>query len=316
MLNVTTFALLLLSQTDLSTTDALKKEFFTQAPIGWAQLANDDEQIAGRLHYRVVISDNGVPRSEPQIDKMNSFKINNAHVSLTTNVPSGEAENVVVAGPKYGFKVARGLKEQNYKLQSLVFIEPEISSLTIRQGSFLWHNLKIPRVCWNVPLEELIVEPGFVPKKLLSDGAGVDRLVTMDFECQSDKYHLTLSHGTMSFRPSENWAIQTAKFDLRPDWTVVFNNKYRRSRDGKIRLARSDYFYHFSKDKIDEHHEVLFEELEGRVVPDSDFQLNAFGLPEPVEPKRSQVESKIHYWLIAGAAFLFSAAMLLRHFSK
>lgn len=215
-------------------------------------------------------------------------------------------------GPRYLFYLMRASKSKPYVIQALSFGKPEdrIKDKDFLSSTYFFRATQASRELWNVPLENVITEPSFTVRGVLERNDGKP-IVRVDFDCQAPKYKSTFNRAWMDLCPAEDWALQAAEYYPEDDLLVSITNEYRPNRNGRLSLFRYTRRNRDFKAKYDEVIQFTTEELEDRVVPESEFTVTAFGLPELGRSSRS------YYWgpqvyLILGSVSLFGLAVLSR----
>ncbi len=266
----------------------LGQRFLRDAPRGWAKLREAERRLVGVAHIEYWSVTKG--QKIVHLDHHIEFKRNGDLVRLVKSSPKSESSSVEIVGPRYFFHLTKATGKAPYVRRSLSFGEP---SINIKDEGFLsstyfFRALQFAREFWNVPLEELVAGPGFVVKGISQRVVGTKKIVRVEFLAKSAKYKQEWRSAWMELCPDENWALQKAEYWPRSDWRQTITNEFRPRKDGRLSPYRSRIVgrfsvSQFSKEEVEETYQFTLDEIEERVVPESEFTLPAFGLPEMVQ---------------------------------
>jgi hypothetical protein len=277
---------LLLSSPELALGDSdLEQRFLRDAPRGWAKLSAAECRLAGVAHIEHWSTTKG--QKTVHIDNHIEFKRNGDLVRLVQSGAKKESSFVHVVGPRYFFRLTRPSPKAPYVLRDLSFGQPitNIKDEGLLSSTYFFRASQFSREFWDVPLEGLIADPGFKLKRISEGVDGTKKIVRVEFVAKSAKYKREWRSAWMELCPDENWALQKAEHWPRSDWRQTITNEFRTSKDGQLSPYRSRIVSRFSvsefsKEEIEQTYQFTLDELEDRVVPESEFTLPAFGLPE------------------------------------
>jgi hypothetical protein len=298
----------------LSAQEALRDRFLTEGPKGWLTLSSTLQQLQGTCISRYSVGNNEAITSETK------FKINRELLVYeeSRKVPGGEdSARVLGVNSKYRFglqKESAGtswlLADSGAPSDRLHIQHPYARAAS---GGFI-RFLDAPFTICFMPISEMIKEDGFKLGEISEVTREGKVLVKVAFTyvppkispelvkgkpIRIDKHMTKLRGGWMLLNPDANWAIEETGMDLEGGKKGSSVVDYVKSERGFFLPSRV-----VDKSVYPSTWDVTFAGLSSREIPESEFTLSAYGLPEPFgvvwpEPTR--------WWLwlsLAGAAVI------------
>jgi hypothetical protein len=304
----------------------LKDRFLREAPQQWEIYLNFAKQLQLTVNTTRYTLTNGV-RSPVQHLRAEYKQAPNAALSMHQILGTDAASEAECANSAYSFVVKRADENRGWVLIDLKTFD--ISEAPHKRQEEVLRDVCNYFTVWNLWLPTLIRDPDFKIKAIRPIRYEGAECVLIDFEypkAQKDypvKGGVLIKGGQMVLDPERNWILR--------DYTVHPGNpnevSYNRSfniRDGNWRhpiVIGINTHITIKEDKTTE----VFSKSECQVeeqsnMPENEFTLSAFGLPEPMGVKPLP-PSRTWLWLLAATvvtaalAFLF-AWLKRRHVRK
>lgn len=302
--------------------EELKKQFLSEAPRKWKELSLLEQNVSGTIHLKTFAKGKG---TNPNwgMNRRYDFKRRGELIALTVQNEGFPNADVVTVGKSYAFRLSKDTKNSPFRLNGISWGPPK-DELEIIKKTYFYRAIQSYRELWNLSLDELLLDPGFILKGVSAAPSDSKKFVRIDFECDSKKYFpgQKWMKAWATLDPAENWMIQQAEFRPSEDLRISIQNDFvsNRTQAHHKKLSYPLHQYtmikHYEKANVTEHHVFTIKKLKNEQFDDSVFTLSAFGLPEPSKTDVATRASRIHYWFIAAALLLFAAAILLRIFSR
>jgi hypothetical protein len=294
-------------------TASLKQRLYGEAPAGWRRLREREQQVVGQVICQGWRTDAGQERERIK-NASYEFARNGNLVRLAVrdlDQPGGSTA-VYVIGPRYSFQLSRATVASPYVLTSLEIGPPRVTAEKFRGGTYFYRIIQAWREIWSIPLEELITDPGFKLEGISEIRDGGKPLVRVAFSFDSGKHSVKYRDAYLLLSPTANWALVRAEMDETTWRHETYANRNRYDERGEPILAESHRTNQYLQANAFEEFLCEFTRLDRKVVPESEFTLSAFGLPEPDWAEPVRPASRIHYWFIGAAVVLFAVALWLR----
>lgn len=181
---------------------------------------------------------------------------------------------------------------------------------------------------WRTRLSDLVSNPSFQIKKTTTESRDGQEFARIDYSCVFDEPQQRIRRqGSIYFDPSRCWCIRQVK-----EAEVIFHDGVlHRTMDWDIQYKTIDHQFGFpliqslsmkwdgtyEKDKR-KSAGTLTAECEWQVndrLPDSEFTLSAFGLPEPVGVSWKK-PIPTYVWILGAAAACGALAVLFRYLAR
>lgn len=163
----------------------------------------------------------------------------------------------------------------------------------------------------GTPLKDLIADPAFVLNDIESVIENGQELIKFHFSYPAQKNRPEYKKAFVTLIPEYDWALKNAEHTI-GNHRVNIDIEYELNKESIPTIKKYSRTLHFPKEKVDEFYEMTFDDVSYDAIPESNFTLTHFGLPEPKAAMPVQVESRMHLWLIGGAVLLFTSAIGLR----
>lgn len=293
--------------------DALHQRLLAEAFPAWAELERAGTQMEGTYTLREEFR-------SPKINKPPTFK----HCTIAINGELGKVscdlgetsppQQVSAINPNYVFQIARKKSSSDFRVN---FLEPgagEGDSTRRQMIKDMVKNLKNDIYCawylWTDPVGDLLKDPGTVIKAVEPVAREGRHLVRVRYEWSpksGDKVKGGLRDGEIILDPAARWTIQqykVSKFWGKIEATLSYGDPV----DGLPFVREKTEVW--SNDEGDARTRTLrFESLAKKKVPESEFKLSAYGLPEPNFDSR--FNASFFYWYFALSVILGVLAVLL-----
>jgi desulfoferrodoxin (superoxide reductase-like protein) len=293
---------------------ALAERLYRDGPPAWQRWKQREPRVIGRMHQQAWAFLDGKRNEQWVIDSWRIFKRKDSLFVCELRSNQSAETTIFADGPRYSFALERSSDSAPWVIRNLTSGPPAPPNTYLLQAvPHLEAALEAPRTLEGIPLEELIKDPKFQLHKVTeSSGEGGKPTVRVEFSMPPNQEgNGKFERAWVELSPSEDWAVVRAEYTRAKNNRTTIVNEYQRDRDGRARLYRRLQSTWYPEEKVEENYQYTFEELERRDVPEREFSLSAFGLPEPDRPAVSR-GSFIHYWLYGGAAVLFGLAVWLK----
>jgi hypothetical protein len=269
-----------------------KERFLAEAPPAWEKYRMRAKRFQGsieRIHTRLAPKREVMDRDRCEIKQRDSCALFLAE-NLGNGSPPDNSGLVMATNGLYGFELRRLNPTTSWLVANL---DVDLSDgMTYRLGSppsegvVYWSTCPITFELIPYFSGVTIQDPEFVLKQLLPTHRKNEQLMMVEFDYRSpsDKPKIPSVKGWVLYDPQRFWVIQ--EYNAHVEWTsskveastrVVY--EYKEAADGfpiPKRVTRR-----FTPVKgVDRESRFEFN-LEEADVPESDFTLSAFGLPEP-----------------------------------
>jgi len=296
--------------------------FLREYPAAAAKLEGFYSEVQMRVQVK-EIREEGLPpylvREQQYIRQGDLFRFINDIQQTDRSGESRGDRSVTVANPKFSFRLARRPDQKEYDVQEVASHASIVESLPLA-----YKPLFAPMSYFEYRIVDFIKEPEFFITNAIQENNRERKFVKIEWEYHPPEIH---QRGYFLFDPSQFWALQEYR-NLRwqgntSEPTDSFSLvrglvHYQGSFDGfpLIHSFRQWVEFHGAKsDKVVndkpvqiKDYEVL--EIKPGPVPEEEFQLSAFGLPnagEIIPARRSRLLIILNIVLLAflGTAFLF-----------
>jgi len=296
--------------------DALRERLLREGPQGWKELQAGEQQFVGSARYEQI------DRREGNVVQhvVSDWKIKRNGDWILFEWPFDDGlkkrerrHSAWGRNSTYGFTASRGSGGQ-WMLADEVYQDQRIETaytMASRVGF-----LRCLRYSWAIvgtfPLEQVVADPSFKIESLGEEGQLVRLVFKASIKPTDANVPGELRGGKLLLDPSLSWAIRECEvIDLDPAYgrSVTYTVDYRVV-DSMPWPAKIVETMKIAKSQVVTNTTVAFDAPQFVELPESDFQLTALGLPEPVQPKKST-----RWWLwmtIAGGVLLILGIGFLR----
>jgi len=302
----------------------LQDRFANEAPREWEKYRVRAARFQGTYTWAVTFNSNkpGVPARRERTEKHYEFKQREGcalflEESIEEKNEKASETWARVSNPRYGFEVRRRHAAGPWTVShldtdltnGLSFPAPStfVEMVSTYPCSFASINRR---------LRIVVKEPGFELKRVTHVKRDGESLAKMEFAYMpEDPFHIPLRGGWVLYDPAHYWIIR--EYDVQMDWpapqgavsqgTIASALQYQDADDGFPIIKRIAQKIRISS-FVDNDNSFDFDIREGD-VPESDFVLSAFGLPEPpgFEGKRP---TRWYLWVgLAGIGCLVLSAV-------
>lgn len=294
-----------------SADEGLRERFLTEAPKGWAKIEAAAKEMQGSGTMSQVVDHSKT--NEPDTRTEWTFKLAGDLLLYEQVRSSGNDNPVVSAGgvnSKYFFFLKKNVQADSWLVgQVETNKDDKIGPAHIsRLGGFLTYFLSSCSL-FGTPLAELINDPAFRVKKIDSV-AGSDSLVAVQFDYKSPETPSNdprkrsilqvLRGGQLVLDSKHHWAIHQCKVSYAArDYSSEYAIEYDVQK-GTIPIVKS-YRETTTRAKLGTHTVDVDFDVVPRTIPESEFTLSAYGLPEPMGVEWPEPPSRAYIWLFVGA---------------
>ena len=164
------------------------------------------------------------------------------------------------------------------------------------------------------PLSDLLDDPRFTLKELREVELNAKQCVRLEFTYRPEEnarrdLKTITQGGFVIFDPERDWSIQ--QYEERGPQKLRAKGElaYQKMPDGSYLVERSSLL-NLEGDKLGSSYKFQFDRLVAREIPESEFTLSAFGLPEVTAYReRGHRQSLVWMWLIVGGGLLLAASI-------
>ena len=307
----------------------LLEEFRQEAPKHWERYEAFATRLQGSIHRRATLffPDRGFNND---VDELRYTVKQNPRSALLGGQPIKHSRNDVVeyyflSNPQYCAEIRRkGNEDKDYLLKRH---DPDPNAVilpapgTIRDWAFV---ALCPHFSFNgLRLSKCLTHSGFQLKSASAEQVGDRRLVRIEFEAKlgSEKQPSTFA-GSLFFDPVRMWCLHqvrerastnpdnmaeaTLKYDVddHPSGFPIVRHETRvtESTSGSFGKGKSVY-------------EIDYDMSINERVPDSEFTLSAFGLPEPLGVTWTKPTPR-YVWILIGAGVAGVLAVVFYYLAR
>lgn len=173
-------------------------------------------------------------------------------------------------------------------------------------------------------LSQLISKDSFKIKKISKISLDGLELVQLDFSFDDKKQQIQ-SQGSLYLDPDQCWCIRRVSesyvraLNGTPFWKGDWNVEYQVTAHPsgfplvKSQIAQGHSYEGKVKKKVEGTEKIDYEWEINDHLPNSEFTLSAFGLPEPIDVAAEEKPTPWYLWLMASAVGCFALAALFRY---
>ncbi len=298
--------MLLLFMPCLARGDDWKQRLLDEGPRAWATLDEMSRHLRGSFVYKQ--SYQGVKK--PSTEEQRKFAINGDRIKVETTVRG--KDQVDATNPEYMFSLSRKVGAASFAID---YVEPVgghddlVHSAIDKMQTSIFDDI---RAAWYLnarSLSDWLTRPGFQIDGVTPLVQGDETLVEVKFTYKDpgpDRKQ-DLAGGRFVVDPNHHWTIH--EFQTGMWWGVVKASlRYKGDLDGFPQVAEKTTLL-AGNDKSSLKRELQFKKLARETVPEAEFQMTSFGLPEPkFAPAPTNMTP---YWFLLVAVVLAVAAILL-----
>jgi hypothetical protein len=303
--------------------DPLRKRFFDEAPRKWQEMRDLSLQLQGEMNYTSHEVTNN--HDKPTLIRQWRYRINQAHqcklfvirAVFSTN-PKMVPPRGTVVNSKYAFTVSERNAEAGWILGELDLKQNgkkgtiNLAELNDDVDKTACAHLRINQI----PLPKMISANNFHLKKIHSHRHENGEDVVLSFAFDRDNSIAGPLAGSIVFDPGNYWVVKSA--DLKCDIGTI--NEHRRQIENTYAISPRGLPIAKLTTERTSAENIVFEnkwqyDLREQVdVPEHEFSLSAFGLPEPRGSEIPRPAKQPYYlWLsLAGVALIALAIVAAR----
>jgi hypothetical protein len=308
----------------------LMQRFMDEAPKRWEEYERFATQLQGTVRYAYVRSvlDENAPQYE---DKVQYTVKQNARCALVGGQhPSVKGSNddpieyLFFTNPKYTAHLRRNLQVKgDYLLKEFSEVPNTVPSRAPRPIK-AWAVVSLsPQFSFHDSLlSERIRDGSLRVKNIKQESGGDATLIRADFECVlgPPKYKPVIMVGSMLLEPSKAWSIREIGERLpttEPETEIrtLYETADHPSGFPLIRRESRSNQIIFNQKKVRNQYEIDYDIRVDERIPDSEFTLSAFGLPEPAGVIWER-PTPYYIWILAAAAGCGALALLFRYLAR
>ena len=282
-----------------ATASDARQRFLADAPPAWARIVEAGRHVVGTMTVTRSWTDSKGKGGSREVD---TFKVsgNNA---LYTSERKGATE-VYAVNSEYGFSLRRNSPKAAWAITRFTLDRKSIRRIT-DGDAVVFANYVL--YLYNRFLPDWIKEPTFVIDEA-DEAAGGIVIVTFHYSPAGPHRPNTqyAVRGEISFDPARSWVPVKFKYDAEiadavNQGTETSTRQFRTVNGLPVPakfVSEGNWEYN---DPGPYHHEYIFPRFEYREVPESDFELSAFGVDEP------GAGGGRFFWFFASSALIFIA---------
>jgi hypothetical protein len=178
----------------------------------------------------------------------------------------------------------------------------------------LWTFLCAPYSLYLTPISRLLADENFVVRSVSRLDRDQQKMVRLEFEMRGSERRPGYA-GWMVVSPEEGWILREYNYTLDRSGTILRGNvEYGDSIDGGRLPRRVTHTRYGVADghPVSNRESADFSELRLIGLPDKEFTLEAFGLPNFRPGRGSALQGGYAVWMIGGSVLLMTLALLLR----
>jgi hypothetical protein len=199
----------------------------------------------------------------------------------------------------------------------------------IAANNFMFSAVNAPRLLGDVPLANILDDPGFTIQRSIVHKVGDKPLVLVDFrykpkginhpdakDPRKPKITCVLEKGTIILDRERAWSAQQTTLQYINGIIVNIQLEYKGEHRGLPVISKIIEEIAVTGHAQREVSWLQFSDLRFHDVPESDFTLSAFGLPEPVGVEWEQPRPRWYLWIMVVAFALLALALTLGYLRK
>lgn len=312
-----TFTVLLvgiLQGSSSSAAEDLSKRFFQEAPPKWAEF-EDHYQVEGKISYEGEFQ--GVNGETNSGRRETFFAINRQWVRFETaskllknQKPSFAMKAVAGMNARYAFLLKK--KDPTDEASPYLLVSLSKAGREFYQEISSLDFIRAPWIVLGFPLADLIKDPGFKVKQIENvsvDGRNCVR-VTFDYSpTVRDPLWSRTENAELILDPVLNWCVKA--YSIKMSENVCVGRFDYDHAAGSLPFIREYFFERTTKHGVAttrvKAHQIVY-----RDVPEHEFSLSAFGLPEPMQDAVPQPAPRWYIWFAVAALASFFTGLALR----
>jgi hypothetical protein len=315
------FAIIGLSEGGLGGEDFLKKRFLSEYPEAMKAWEARFSNAVGTV---MLIQDDSRRNPPTHGESLYKFKCKLPGMAIVSRTMSSEgSQQEMVSGynKDYAFKLKRAVEAADFSILSL---ESAKKASQVPFSSPVWHFVWLPYAT-HIENFRLVSSPRFVVQAVTSFSRNGRSLLKIEFDYPNDPKHVARKgfvdnggyEGYFVVSPEEKWVLyeyesRQKKGKLRS--THKGTVEYEGTSDGfPIPKRAVSQTFDFPEGKLFSTHSYEFQRFMADNVPDGEFALAAFGIPEEVSQPAKVARSRgLGYLFLALALVALVAAVLFR----
>jgi hypothetical protein len=314
--------------------EPLQRRFLAESPACAARLKAAIDQIEGVASISIDSKVDG--KSQASRVSRWSFKVDGDRIVYEEILLDPEGKEVSAraqgSNPAYSFVVTRDSEQSPWLLKGVGPIQatqPTHPFVLAGRGGFLMY-LRLAWCIAEIPLADLVKTQGFTIKRVSAVNENGRQLAVLDFDYtptagppaesvapQDRSSLMVIRRGQIYCDPDRFWAIQRYEIRGIGGITVKGSITHRDGPDG-VPVVRSVVHALDNSQNGSQTVRIDFEPVAFHPVPEREFTLSAFGLPEPLSRSPGAELPSWAFFIGAGGLFLAAAAYLHRrtHFAQ
>ena len=290
----------------------LKEQVLSEYPKAIARMEESYSRVHGEGDLTMVFK-HGMP--EEQVKRFRISFARNGNLkklvrSFEGELPKGAPASEVYCGnSKYTFTLRREAKESPFIVSG--FGKPDDEDIDETIEAYVEQYLIASHAVFGMRISTIMADPSFSIQKASEVTQGGQKLIRVDYDYQPEK--ILLRSGWVLVCPEKGWALQ--------EYETQIGNRGRRIK-GTVEFEREEKGIAVPRRVTEEappfldtqpfQHTFEFEKIVFRGIPEKEFTLSAFGLPEMGETGIKDYRSHTVVWILGGAAVALLAAVIMR----
>lgn len=299
--------------------ETLREQFYRDAPQGWKRLQEGLRHLEGKGDFVQNVKDPDGKQSTHT--KTWDFKINGDQVVWQEIWSNADAREETAWGTNsdYSFSIKRNRAGGSWILRRIGGVSSassfELEHPTTRAEfvGFLTSLNASWRIGGFLSMPEIIREPGFKLTNIEETSYEGQSCVRIQFKYEPPKngvpFILDVRGATAVLAPGQSWAVR--EYDVQMvGGTEKGRLEYQICQNG-IPIVRT-HFSDSANKKNAIHTETSYTQCQYAEVPDADFRLSAFGLPEPMGMPELPRPTRSYLWFGVAAFAALAIGLAFR----
>lgn len=290
----------------VSAEDGSKQRFLTEAPNAWAHLERYADRVDISACIRTTNSGPGMIDVPPE--EINVHYITKDDAKLLELIQTSGKSEVFGANLRYGLLLNRSSEDDPFLVRYIGTGKADKDSIKNKLSARFEQYVVAPYRISDKTFNELLREPTFRINSVSSVSRGGEDLARVDFAYTPANPETSgMRGGWCLFAPDQLWGLRESENET-PWGKVACSVEYGEKHEGLPTLRRVTTTI-INKDGRSQINSCEFSKWDNRSVPDRDFTLAAFGLPEIDTDSRVSTTDRAQAWWI-GLGLLCAAAAI------
>jgi hypothetical protein len=283
----------------------------SEYPKAVASMEQSYSRVSGEGDLTMIFK-RGLP--EEQVKRFHVSFARNAKLkklirSFDGELPKGSpASEVYCKNSKYSFTLRREANDSPYTVSGFTKTDDKDIDETIE--AYLEQYLIGPYAVFGLPMSKIMADPSFAIRSVSEATNAGQKLVRIEYDYHPE--NILLRSGWVLVRPDKGWALQEYETRFGDRGRTITGTVEYETEKGAFVPQRVVQDAPPFLDTKPFRHTFEFQKIDFRGLPEKEFTLSAFGLPEMGETGTKDYRSHTTAWIFGGAAVALLVAVIMR----